>query len=112
KHSVDSTLHMAASIHDPETNQYSYAHHIMHYELGPDLLERSAGKPKIKDAAPRPCHSSRPWANKSVSSVPLSSNLESVGGGGGHDSRQYFEFECSNRFGHILTYSTFKFSAI
>jgi len=65
----------------------------------PDLLERSTGKPKIKDAATRPCHGSRPWANKSVSSVPLSS----------HDSWQYFEFECSNHFGHILTCSAFKF---
>ncbi|WP_237581180.1 hypothetical protein, partial [Salmonella sp. gx-f7] len=40
-----------------------------------------------QDTATRPCHGSRPWANKSVSSVPLSSNLESVGEGGADTTR-------------------------
>jgi len=38
-----------------------------------------------------------------VCRCPATLNLS--GRGGGHDSRQYFEFECSNHFGHFLTYA-------
>ena len=35
-------------------------------------------------------------------------NTWQPGGGGGLSTQQCLHFECSNRFGHILTYCTFK----